>query len=194
MVNQDDFVDYYDLLKVNRDASPRTLEVAYHYYAKLYHPDSHETANVDSFAAVIEAYKILRDPEERAKYDEKHAAIVGVRDNAFFLDDDMGISEGTAIGDAEIHAKILRQLYKRRRECVSEAGIAGWLLQEALGCSDDELDFHVWYLTSKGLLNKTEQGTLAITIEGVDHVIATSQGAKAAKLLIEQSDMPAPQA
>lgn len=187
MENEEEFVDYYDILKVNSDADARTLEVAYHYFAKLYHPDNPETADVEKFGAVVEAYTILRDPEKRSRYDEQYISIMGAPHVEFALGGDLEIDGDTAVGDAEVHFKILRRLYKKRRERASEAGIAGWLLQETLNCSDDEFDFHIWYLKSKGLIETTQQGTLAVTIEGVDHVIAASKTLKTQKLFIEQS-------
>ncbi|MEO6153006.1 MAG: hypothetical protein ABIT09_10835 [Croceibacterium sp.] len=63
-------------------------------------------------------------------------------------------------------------------------------MQEALNCSDEHFDFHVWYLKAKGFIETTEQGTLAITIQGVDHVISMSRTNKAEKLRIAQSGEP----
>jgi curved DNA-binding protein len=184
MTSDPEFIDYYALLQVDPDCTDRTLEVAYHYYAKLYHPDNPETADVDKFTATIEAYKALRDPEERARYDRQYDAAYGpLRRRAGHSGS--GIDQATAAQDAEIHYKILLSLYKKRRERASNAGIAGWLVQESLGCSDEEFEFHVWYLRAKGFVDITEQGTLAITIAGVDHVIASSQAAERDRKRIE---------
>jgi curved DNA-binding protein len=183
-----DLIDYYALLQVDPGCTSRTLEIAYHYYAKLYHPDNPETADVDKFTAVVEAYKVLRGGEERMEYDRKHEAAFGTRPAATPFDIGNRIDESTAINDAEIHTRILQNLYKKRREKASEAGIPGWLVQETLNCSDDEFEFHVWYLRAKGFVDITEQGTLAITINGVDHVIATSQANVREKLRLSHHD------
>jgi len=45
-------------------------------------------------------------------------------------------------------------------------------------------------LKAKGLIEITEHGTLAITIEGVDHVIAMSQTVMREKLLIGRTIDP----
>ena len=55
-------------------------------------------------------------------------------------------------------------------------------------CSEELFDFHLWYLREKGFIQTTERGTLTITIEGVDHVIATSRTILKEKLMIAQSD------
>ncbi len=36
------------------------------------------------------------------------------------------------------------------------------------GCPRDHLEFHLWYLKAKGWIGRLENGTLAITVEGVD--------------------------
>jgi len=189
-----DFVDYYDLLQVDPGCDARILEIAYHYFAKMYHPDHVETADVDRFNDVVAAYRVLRDPEQRAEYDEKYAKHRGKPDFRTPIDDELEIDERSALSDAEIHETILLQLYKRRREHATDPGVVGWLLQEKLGCSDDQFEFHIWYLKSKKFLEVTEQSTLAITIDGVDHVISTSRSNSKEKLLIAQRDGSAEEA
>lgn len=188
MARGSDFVDYYDLLKVDPDCDARTLEVAYHSFAKLYHPDSVDTADVEKFGEIIDAYKILRDSEKRANYDRDYSAALGKPQKQPPLNGNSGLDEQTAIGDAQIHAAILFQLYKKRRERAADPGVVAWLLQESLGCTDDQFEFHVWYLKSKGLLEITEHGTLAITIDGVDHVISTSRETAKQRLLTAQTE------
>ncbi len=64
---------YYDTLKVTPKAGSREIKSAYRKLARKLHPDrnngSEETAR--AFAAIAEAYEVLRDPVERAKYDKK---------------------------------------------------------------------------------------------------------------------------
>lgn len=167
--------DYYALLQVDPDCNARTLEIAYHYFAKLYHPDNPDTADLDKFSAVVDAYKVLRDEERRAEYDARYFSTPGRTRHKFAFEGEQVLDERTAVSDAEIHARILLALYKKRREQASDAGVVGWLLQETLDCSDEQFEFHIWYLKSKGFIQITEQGTMEITIDGVDHVITTSK-------------------
>jgi len=180
---------YYSVLKVNPDCDGRILELAYHYFAKMYHPDNAETANPEKFNEVVEAYRALRDPERRAEYDRQHGITAAGATPNFHIpqDGDTALDEKAALSDAETHAKILLYLYKRRREHASDAGVIGWYVQDMLGCSDEHFEFHVWYLRSKGFIEVTEQGTIAATIAGVDHVIATSRAAAAEPLRIPQA-------
>lgn len=186
MIEDEPFIDYYAVLQVKPDCSHRGLEAAYRQLAKMYHPDHPETADLDKFNAVIEAYRNLRNPEKRADYD----AVYAVRSDTafeFVAEHPADADDRSALSDSEAHTKILRELYKRRRENAQDAGIVRFYLQHMLDCSDDNFDFHVWYLKAKGLIETTENGTLAITIEGVDHVIALSRTAMAEKLRIGQS-------
>lgn len=63
--------DIYETLGIPRDASPKAVQSAYRALAKKYHPDRNvgdEDAKA-KYAAVDLAYRILSDPERRAKYD-----------------------------------------------------------------------------------------------------------------------------
>ncbi|WP_170234968.1 DnaJ domain-containing protein [Croceicoccus sediminis] len=193
MENGQHYTDYYKVLKVNPDCDARILELAYHYFAKMYHPDNAATADPDRFAETIEAYRILRDPEKRAAYDRTYNRGSGASFE-FPQSDELALDEKSALSDAETHAKILSFLYKRRREHASDAGVIGWLLQEMLGCSEDHFEFHVWYLKNKGFIEVTEQGTIAVTIAGVDHVIASSRTRQADTLMLQQGPIVAPDA
>ncbi len=69
--------DYYELLGVNRGASPEELKKAYRKLAMKYHPDRNpgDVSAEGLFKEASEAYQILSDPERRAQYDRfGHAA------------------------------------------------------------------------------------------------------------------------
>lgn len=186
-----DFVDFYQILQVSPDCSPRELEVAYHLLAKRYHPDTPATADVDRFSEAIAAYRMLRDPDAREAYDQQYFPEKTQNTDRPQFEPEEALDERTAVADAEMHARILLHLYRKRRERSSDPGVIQWLLQEALGCSEDAFDFYVWYLKSKGFVEVTEHSGLAITIAGVDEVIAQSRATRAERLLLTLSDPPA---
>ncbi|MCJ2179379.1 J domain-containing protein [Novosphingobium album (ex Hu et al. 2023)] len=186
MASSDPFIDYYDILQVDPNCTSKALETAYHGLAKKYHPDHADVPDVVKFTAVIGAYKVLKNPEERATYNLVYTQVTGF---VFSSSDD----EKAPLSDAEAHEKILLFLYKRRREQAHDAGVGRYYVHEILNCPDELFEFHVWYLREKGFIATAEDGTLAITIEGVDHVIAMSRTNLKEKLrLIQSSDDPEP--
>jgi curved DNA-binding protein len=189
MPDGQNFVDYYDVLQVSPNCDAHALETAYRHLVKRHHPDHSKTADVSKFTELTEAFRFLRDSEKRADYDRFYFIRTG-RKNEPNEHAGLEVDEKTAVSDSEVHDRILLNLYKKRREHASDPGILGWSLQEMLGCSDDSFEFHSWYLKSKGFIELTEQGTLAITIQGVDHVISTSRSSLSEKLLIAQSEGP----
>lgn len=186
MSEHEPFVDYYAILEVNPGCSQKDLELAYRRLAKKYHPDHPETADSFKFNEVVGAYRILRKAQKRAEYDEIYAGHFGVD---FTIPPESGENgdEKFPLSDAEAHTRMLLFLYRRRRENAQDAGVGRFYVQKMLGCTDENFEFHIWYLKSKGLIETTEQGTLAITIEGVDHVMNLSRTAAAEQLLIGRS-------
>ncbi|QDU68150.1 DnaJ C-terminal domain-containing protein [Engelhardtia mirabilis] len=67
------FQDYYEVLGVERDASPERIKKAYRKLALKWHPDQHssgDTAEAEArFKRISEAYEVLSDPEKRARFD-----------------------------------------------------------------------------------------------------------------------------
>ena len=63
---------YYELLGVSRRARPDSLRSAYRRLAQRYHPDKMPgNAGAERvMAALNEAYAVLSDPQQRARYDE----------------------------------------------------------------------------------------------------------------------------
>lgn len=181
------FVDYYAVLQVDPDCEARILEIAYHYFAKMYHPDNAETADEDKFLEVVEAYTLLRDPKKREEYNALHAKHVGSDKTYANNGAQLGLDEKTALNDAEVQSSILQTLYRRRREHPTSAGIVGWLLQEKLGTSEENFEFHTWYLKSKGFIDLNEEGKLIITVSGVDEIISQSRMKEAERLLLSRS-------
>jgi curved DNA-binding protein len=184
MADGEPFIDHYSNLQVNPNCDAKALEAAYRHLAKKYHPDHPETADVAKFNEVVRSYAALRNPVQRAEYDLMYGDISGIQlgsNNVEYRD------EKSPLSDAEVHEKVLSLLYARRRENARDAGVGHYAIQEMLNCSDQHLEFHLWYLRAKGFIEPTEEGTLAISIEGVDHVISVSRATVKEKLLIAKS-------
>ncbi|MEA1994406.1 MAG: molecular chaperone DnaJ [Euryarchaeota archaeon] len=62
--------DYYEILKVNRDASKREIKRAYKKLARKYHPDVSDDSDAEErFKEISEAYAVLSDEKKRKRYD-----------------------------------------------------------------------------------------------------------------------------
>ncbi len=62
--------DLYDILGVQRDATPDDIKRAYRKLAREHHPDVNEAPEAEErFKEVAGAYEILSDPEKRQRYD-----------------------------------------------------------------------------------------------------------------------------
>ena len=68
-----DFLDHYDTLQVSKNADSDTVQRVFRMLAQRYHPDNQDTGSEEHFRQIHEAYLVLIDPEERAKYDIRHA-------------------------------------------------------------------------------------------------------------------------
>ena len=75
-----EFVDYYNILGINKNASEDEVKKAYRKLARKYHPDlnPNDKEAHKRFQQINEANEVLSDPEKRKKYDQygkdwKHA-------------------------------------------------------------------------------------------------------------------------
>lgn len=62
--------DYYEVLGINRDASPDEIRRAYRGLARKFHPDVNKEPDAETkFKEINEANAVLSDPDKRAVYD-----------------------------------------------------------------------------------------------------------------------------
>lgn len=66
-----DYKDYYKVMGLNQDATPKDIKTAYRKLARKYHPDLNKEADAEkNFKELGEAYEVLKDPEKRKVYDQ----------------------------------------------------------------------------------------------------------------------------
>jgi curved DNA-binding protein len=66
------FIDYYEVLGVDKNASEKAIKKAYRKLARKYHPDLNpdDKGAQLKFQQVNEAHEVLSDPDKRKKYDK----------------------------------------------------------------------------------------------------------------------------
>ncbi|BCG80177.1 DnaJ domain-containing protein [Mesorhizobium sp. 113-3-3] len=158
------FVDYYELLEISPNANSETIERVFRYFAMRYHPDNQDTGNESRFSEILEAHNVLKDPVKRARYDIQHKEHLNLRTE--LIGD--ASSNTTIKRDVAIQAKLLSLLYVKRRQDVNNPGIGDTEIERLSGCPREHLEFHLWYLKAKGWIGRIENGTFAITVEGID--------------------------
>src|SRR6478736_10329119 len=67
-----DFIDYYKVLGVNKNATEKEIKSAYRKLARKYHPDvnPNDAEAKKKFQQINEANEVLSAPEKRKKYDQ----------------------------------------------------------------------------------------------------------------------------
>jgi curved DNA-binding protein len=67
-----EFIDYYKVLEIDKNASPEEIKKAYRKLARKFHPDlnPNDKEAHKKFQRINEANEVLSDPEKRKKYDQ----------------------------------------------------------------------------------------------------------------------------
>lgn len=180
-MNNEHGQDYYELLEVSPNASQETIERMFRYFAQRYHPDRQSTGDADRFRKIVKAYDTLKRPESRAAYDSKHKTNL---DYQWSLIEEAG-NDDSFDKDGLIRERVLSVLYAKRKRDPREPGLGPIQLERLTGCPTEMLDFHLWYLRNKGWIERTEDGSMAITADGVDQSMQLHQSGETQKLIAE---------
>ncbi len=179
-MSENHFIDHYEVMQVDRNADPETIERVFRLLAKRYHPDNPRTGDPDRFKELSESFRVLSDPLDRARYDASYESERQNQWSIFLEAPTSGADE-----DRRMQRWILSLLYKERRRGSSDPGIGPLELERYLEVPDGQLDFHIWYLKEKGWLMRTETGKYAITASGVDWITDQDQLLRKDRLLEE---------
>lgn len=70
---------HYEILHIERDATPADIKKAYRKEARVWHPDKNQhriDEATEYFKLIQSAYATLSDPQERTWYDDHREAIL----------------------------------------------------------------------------------------------------------------------
>jgi len=173
------FINYYEVLELDPGSSAVAIEHRFRHLARRYHPDNQATADRARFDALVEAHNTLRDARRRAQYHDEHREHLPplAQDSDGDAEEDLDAAEDIVDGsgidrDLAVQNNILALLYLRRRRNIREPGMGNAELEHLSGCPSEHLEFHLWYLKSKGWIGRGDDGLLSITIDGVDRAAA----------------------
>lgn len=155
--------DYYEVLQISANADNEMIQRVFRLLAQRYHPDNTESGNEEVFRSVLQAYRVLSDPEKRAAYDAKYKMARSERLKIFEQQEPADYAL-----EKDVRARILRELYEARKKHPDKPGVSLRELEEALTCSRERLEFNLWYLRGKAQAAPTDAGAYVITPEGVD--------------------------
>jgi curved DNA-binding protein CbpA len=179
--------DYYEILQVSPHADEDTIQRVFRHLAKRYHPDNTESGNPARFRDLVEAFEVLSDPEQRARFDVVHAE--RTQRNWRVFDQETALNDVEA--DRHIRASLLAILYTARRTDAERPGLGELDLERMLGCPETHMRFHIWYLKENGLIKRMDNGMLAITASGVDVVLSGGGPVRRGVHLLDSGEEPA---
>jgi curved DNA-binding protein CbpA len=177
------FVDHYETLQISPNATVEVIERVHRVLAKRYHPDNQHTGDAIRFSEVQLAFETLSDSQRRAKYDVQHDTNRGQQWKIF----DQKSAGDEREEDRRIFHGILSMLYVARRRDPRNGGLGVVTLETMLGCPQQHLEFPLWYLKNRGLIEIQDDGQFAITVEGIDRLNGVELFMPADRLLMASS-------
>jgi curved DNA-binding protein len=159
--------DYYDLLQISATAEPDTVHRVYRLLAARFHPDNQESGDANRFRAITEAYRVLSDPQERARYDVGYEQR---RQQRWRLAAQAPRAENDFDAEQILRLTVLEVLYAKRRTEPYEPSIPQPDLEVLTGTPREHLEFTMWFLLQKKLITRTDGMALSITAEGVEYI------------------------
>jgi curved DNA-binding protein len=167
--------NYYQLLQVTPTANLTVIRYAYRYLAAMYHPDNTETADVDKFKLITEAWRVLSDSNKRNLYDMqlgagKQTEATTPANSTSTASNNTSRKPSIAWSEIDLRLAVLQILMEARRKKPQGGGASAKMLMDCLGVEINELEYIIWYLREKRYIDR-EEAQFTITISGVDYLI-----------------------
>jgi curved DNA-binding protein CbpA len=159
--------DYYEQLQISASAEPDTIHRVYRLLAARFHPDNIETGDEGRFRAITEAYEVLSNPEQRARYDIVHEQR---RQQRWRLVSQSARPENDFDAERIVRLTVLEVLYSRRRTEPYAPSLSQFDVEEMTGTPREHLEFTIWFLLQKKLITRADNMDMNITAEGVEYI------------------------
>ena len=159
-------VDYYEVLQVNDNAEPETINRVYRIFAQRYHPDNRDTGNEARFRQLTDAYHVLSNPEKRARYDATNQQRKKERWRVVAAGSE---SENNFELEQVVRLTVLEALYTKRRLDPENPGIFLLELEKMIGRPREHLEFTLWFLSQKKLINR-DDARMYLTADGAEYL------------------------
>jgi curved DNA-binding protein CbpA len=178
-VSSNQAADYYEILQISSNAEPETVHRVFRLLAQRCHPDNKETGNEAQFRLLNDAYRVLSDPEQRARYDVIHTKL---RQERWRLVASGAEADNNFDAERGIRLTILEVLYTRRRLELDSPGLSPLDLEKLTGRAREHLEFTIWFLVQKKFITRSDGSMLTITVDGVEY-LESNQAANAQRRL-----------
>jgi curved DNA-binding protein CbpA len=179
------FVDYYQLLQIGPAAEPETIQRVFRGMANWYHPDNPHTGDAVRFARLTRANEVLSRRETRAAYDVAYQAHTAKPLQVF---DRKEFAPGME-GEQNRRLGLLCLLYNRRRANPESAGLSILDLENQTGFPREHLQFTLWCLKEAELVRQAETTDFAISGRGVDYLEKTLPSSPVLHELVKATEM-----
>lgn len=176
-------LDYYEVLQVSTSAEPETINRVFRLLAQRFHPDNQKTGSEDRFRVILEAYTVLSDPEKRARYDIVHEQ---QRKDRWRLVATGAQTENDFEMEQIARLAVLEVLYTKRRMDQNQPAIYLMELEKLIGRPREHLEFTIWFLMQKKLIQYDDSSRLFLTVDGAEYLEQTYRAS------LQQKRLPAP--
>jgi len=166
-VSSNQAADYYEILQISPNAEPETVHRVFRLLAQRFHPDNADTGNEGHFRLLNDAYRVLSDPEQRARYDVVHTKL---RQERWRLVASGAEADNNFDAERSIRLTVLEVLYTRRRLELESPGLSPLDLEKLTGRAREHLEFTIWYLVQKKYITRSDGSMLQITVDGVEYL------------------------
>lgn len=172
--------DYYEVLEISRRADMDAVHRVFRMMAARFHPDNPESGDAGRFDRLRRAYDVLSNVVLREQYDVD-LETRGDQPLPIFRK-----KEFVTGVEAEMNRRlgILSLLYIRRRTSEFDPGMSLLEFEKLMAFPREHLKFTLWYLLSKGCVQREENTDYSLTAEGVDYVEARASSNRIVRELL----------